>query len=94
MHGFELQDIKKDKISAGQLDDMKKLASSFDALFSKRAILYKTMKLKEKVISEKEIRNLILQEYTFLKRPVIIYEEQIFIGNSPKEINKLLDIIS
>ncbi len=94
MHGFELQDIKKDKISAGQLDDMKKLASSFDALFSKRAILYKTMKLKEKILSEKEIRNLILQEYTFLKRPVIIYEEQIFIGNSPKEIIKLLDIIS
>ncbi len=94
MHGFELQDIKKDKISAGQLDDMKKLAGSFDALFSKRAILYKTMKLKEKILSEKEIRNLILQEYTFLKRPVIIYEEQIFIGNSPKEIIKLLDIIS
>lgn len=94
IHGFELQDIKKDKITAGQLDQMKKLAGSFDALFSKRAILYTTMKLKEKVLSEKEIRDLILKEYTFLKRPVIIYDDQIFIGNAPKEINKLLDIIS
>ncbi len=94
MHGFELQDIKKDKITAGQLDEMKKLAGSFNALFSKRAILYSTMKLKEKILGEKEIRDLILKEYTFLKRPVMIYDGQIFIGNAPKEISKLLDIIS
>lgn len=93
-HGFELQDIKKDKITAGQLDQMKKLAGSFDALFSKRATLYSTMKLKEKNLSEKEMRELILEEYTFLKRPVIIYDGKIFIGNSPKELNALLEFIS
>ncbi|MEO7210659.1 MAG: ArsC/Spx/MgsR family protein [Chitinophagaceae bacterium] len=94
VHGFELQDIKKEKITASQLDQMKKLAGSFNALFSKRAILYSTMKLKVKILSEKEIRDLILKEYTFLKRPVIMYDEQIFIGNAPKEISKLLDLIS
>ncbi len=93
-HGFELQDIKKEKITAAQLNHMKKLAGSFDALFSKRAILYTQMKLKEKELSEKEMRNLIMEEYTFLKRPVIIYDDQIFIGNSPKEVSKLLAMIS
>jgi len=93
-HGFEMQDIKNEKITAGQLDHMKKLAGSFDTLFSKRAILYSTMKLKEKKLSEKEMRQLILEEYTFLKRPVVLYDGNIFIGNSPEEINRILILLS
>ena len=77
---FEFQDIKTEKITATQLDEMKKLAGSYESLFSRIALKYKT--LKKKPEKENEYRELILQEYTFLKRPVIIYNEQIFIGNS------------
>ena len=72
---------------------MKKLAGSYEKLFSKRALLYKTMQLKEKKLSENEMHDLILQEYTFLKRPVIIFDERIFIGNAPKEIETLMNLL-
>jgi arsenate reductase-like glutaredoxin family protein len=61
---------------------MKKLAGSYEALFSKRAQLYKKRNLKEKQLSEEDYRALLLEHYTFLKRPVLIYDENIFIGNS------------
>ena len=92
-HGFELQDIKNEKLTSSQLSQMKKLSGSYEKLFSKRAMLYTSMKLKEKKLSEHEMRDLILEEYTFLKRPVIIFDERIFIGNAPKEIETLMNLL-
>lgn len=87
--GFEMQDIKTEKITAAQLDQMKKMAGSYEALFSRRALKYKEMGLKDKSLSEKDYRNFILEEYTFLKRPVVISGEQIFVGNDKKTVEKL-----
>jgi BirA family biotin operon repressor/biotin-[acetyl-CoA-carboxylase] ligase len=42
--------------------------------------------LNEKTLSEKEYKKYILKEYTFLKRPVLIFNDQIFIGNAPKVV--------
>lgn len=80
--GVELQDIKSEPITAAQLDAMKKMAGSYEALFSRRAMKYKSLKLAEKTLTEKDYRQLILEEYTFLKRPVAIVNDQIFIGNT------------
>ncbi|ULQ52246.1 arsenate reductase family protein [Flavihumibacter fluvii] len=76
-----LQDIKTEPITPAQLDEMKKLAGSYEALFSRKAIKYRSMGLAEKELTEKDYRKLILEEYTFLKRPVAIVGDQIFIGN-------------
>ena len=83
---FILQDIKEDAITVKQLEDMHHLSGSYEALFSKRAKLYKEMGLKDQSLSEKDIKHYILEHYTFLKRPVIIYNTSIFIGNSKKTI--------
>jgi len=80
----QLQDIKTNKISPEQLNEMKDLAGSFEALFSRRAMKYKSMNLKAKSLSEEDYMQLILDEYTFLKRPVVIIDQHIFIGSSPK----------
>lgn len=77
---YEIIDIKSTGISAEELDDMKERAGSYEALFSKRAIKYKTLGLKDKELSEQEMRQFILDEYTFLKRPVRIDGTQIYIG--------------
>src|ERR1041385_1230596 len=87
--GAALQDIKTEKITPEQLDEMKKLAGSYEALFSRRALKYKSMGLNKKKLTEEDYRNLILQEYTFLKRPVAIVGDQIFIGNAKSEVEKL-----
>ncbi|MBT8296514.1 MAG: hypothetical protein KJO51_08865 [Gramella sp.] len=83
---FILQDIKTEEITKDQLEHMKELAGSFESLFSKRARLYKERDLKNKELKEKDYKDLILEHYTFLKRPVIVNEKEIFIGNSKKTV--------
>jgi arsenate reductase (glutaredoxin) len=68
------------------LDEMAKIAGSYEALFSRIAIKYRTLGLNAKNLSEKDYRKLILEEYTFLKRPVLLLGSEIFIGNSPKNV--------
>lgn len=88
LEGFVRQDIKHEPITSGQLDEMKAMAGSYEALFSRRAIKYKEMKLKDQHLAEPDYRRLILQEYTFLKRPVIIAGRRIFVGNEAKTIEE------
>lgn len=86
LEDFEMQNIKAEKIKAKQIDEMKKMAGSYEALFSRRSMKYRPMGLHEKEISEKEYRKLILEEYTFLKRPIIIIDDEIFVGNAKKVV--------
>ena len=81
-----LQDIKHEPISEEQIDEMITLAGSAEAIFSKRARKYKELGLKYKTLNDGDIRALILEEYTFLKRPVLIHEGTVYIGNSPKVV--------
>lgn len=82
--GFEMQDIKIQKITHAQLDEMKTMIGSYEALFSKRALKYKEWGLKDKKLSENDYRRYILDEYTFLKRPVVIVNDKIFAGSEKK----------
>ncbi len=78
----ELVEIKSQGISKEALEHMAQLAGSYEALFSRRAILYRQRNLGEQQLSEDDYKSLILEHYTFLKRPVVVTDSQIFIGNS------------
>lgn len=80
------QDIKTEEITVKQIEELKKLAGSYEALFSKRAKLYKDMGLKDQHLTEKDFKHYILDHYTFLSRPVLVFNDQIFIGNSAKTV--------
>jgi len=86
LKGLEHQDIKEKNISAKELDAAKKKVGSYEALFSRRARKFRIMGLHEKELTEKDYRKLILEEYTFLKRPVIVYDEEVFAGNAKKTV--------
>ena len=86
LRGFTLQDIKTEPIAPSQLLEMHKLAGSYEALFSRRAMLFRQRGLHEKNLSEADYKDLILNHYTFLKRPVIIVDNAIFIGNTKKVV--------
>lgn len=86
LNNFKLQDIKSEPITESQLEQMHSLSNSYEALFSKRAILYRERNLKEQNLTEDDYKALILEQYTFLKRPVILMDDQIFIGNSKKVV--------
>lgn len=83
---FELQDIKIHPLTLEQLQELKHRAGTFESLFSKRAKLYKERDLKNKQLNEEDYKNLLLEHYTFLKRPVIVNDQKIFTGNSKKEV--------
>ena len=83
---FIFQDIKEHPVTVPQLEEMHQLTNSYEALFSKRAKLYKEMGLKNQSLNESDFKYYILDHYTFLKRPVIILNDQIFVGNSQKTI--------
>jgi len=85
---FEFQDIKFEPITESQLIEMHQMSGSYESLFSKIARKYKELNLKNKVLSEADYRNFILNEYTFLKRPVIIINDSIFIGSSKKVVEE------
>ena len=87
--GFEKQEIKSTPVTVTQLEEMRKLTDNYESLFNKRAKLYKERDLKNQTLSETDYRQFILEEYTFLKRPVFIVEDKIFIGNSKKVIQTL-----
>jgi arsenate reductase-like glutaredoxin family protein len=87
LNDVELQDIKTDTITASQLSQMKVLAGSYEALFSRRALLYKERGLNTKILTETDYKELLLEHYTFLKRPVVLINDQIFIGNSRKVVD-------
>jgi arsenate reductase-like glutaredoxin family protein len=91
---FKFQEIKTEPITVAQLEEMYALTNSYESLFSKRAKKYKQMDLKNQVLTEKDYKQLILEEYTFLKRPVIIIENEIFVGNSKKNVDLLLNKLS
>lgn len=94
LDGIVLQEIKTEPITVRQLEEMHRLAGNYESLFSKRAKKYKEMDLKNQALTEVDYKQLILDEYTFLKRPVAIIANEIFIGNSKKIVEALKETLS
>lgn len=82
----ELVDIKEHNIDPKTLDWLKEKAGSYEALFSKRAMKFRGWGLHEKQLTEDDYRKYMLEEYTFLKRPFVIYDDHVFIGNAKKDV--------
>ena len=91
---FEFQEIKNQTISMSQLDEMQSLSGSYESLFSRRAKKYASMGLKDQQLNEIDFKQLILSDYTFLKRPVIISGGLIFIGSDKKNLSRLKESIA
>jgi len=83
---FQKHEIKQQDITVKELEVLRDLAGSYEALFSKRAKLYKERGLKDEVLTEEDFKRFILEHYTFLKRPVVVHKDEIFIGNSKKTV--------
>ena len=91
--GFVFQDIKTEKITSEQLEEIKNLAGSYEALFSRVARKYKELGLSKQNLSETDYKTYILEEYTFLKRPVICIENKVFVGNTKSVIEAVKQVL-
>jgi arsenate reductase len=87
-------DIRQNPITEQELDEMYSLSGSYEALFSKKAQLYKSMNLKNQSLTEADYKKYLLEHYTFLSRPVFIIDEKIYIGNGQKNIIDVIKVLS
>ena len=93
-HNLVFHDIKQDPITLEELEEMQRLSGSYEALFSKKAQLYKSMDLKNKSLTEDDFKKYILEHYTFLSRPVFIIDGKIYIGNSQQNMLQVTKALS
>ena len=93
-HDFKFRDIKQDLITVEELEQMRELSGSYEALFSKKAQLYKSMDLKNKTLTEDDYKNYILEHYTFLSRPVFIIKDKIYIGNTQQNMLQVMKALT
>ena len=85
----ELINIREQNITKDDLDFMKKQTKSYEALFNKRAQKLKELPENKKPVKDADFKKLILKEYTFLKRPAAIIDNQVIVGNDPKSVQAL-----
>lgn len=91
---FELREIKEHPITEKELEEMYEKTKSYEALFNKRAQLYKERNLKEQHLTESDYKKYLLEHYTFLARPVIFYKDHLFAGNAKKTVEEALHLIN
>lgn len=87
--GWELRELKTQNITAEELQELYDLTQSYEALFSKKSTQIKAREIDVKTLKEEDFKALILEHYSFLKRPVFINGKDIFVGNDKKNLENL-----
>ena len=86
---WELREIKSKPISEEELSEMFEKTKSYEALFSRRSTQIKAQNIDVKSLKEDDFKKLILEHYSFLKRPVFLTDKEIFVGNEKKKLEDL-----
>ncbi|MFZ1702692.1 MAG: ArsC/Spx/MgsR family protein [Saprospiraceae bacterium] len=88
-HNFHLINIKEFPLTKPQLEELSALSGSYEALFNKNAQKLRLLEINSKPKSEEDYKKLLLEHYTYLKRPVAVINDSIFIGNSSLTVAEL-----
>jgi arsenate reductase len=82
-------DVKTEPVDKATLEALCKKMGGVEALFSKRAMKYRQWGLDQKTLTNAEMLDYMIQEYTFIKRPVIVAGDNILAGFSQKQYQTL-----
>lgn len=86
---WTLREIKSQPVTPDELAEMYALTNSYEALFSRRSTQIKAQNIDVKSLKENDFKKLLLNHYSFLKRPVFLTDKQIFIGNQTQNLENL-----
>ena len=87
--GWILREIKKEPVTEAELEEMYSHTKCYEALFSQRSTQIKERGVEVSSLSEEDFRHLILEHYSFLKRPVFLTHEILFAGNQKSTVEQL-----
>ncbi len=83
--------VKEEPVPKEEIEELSRLIGGVGKLFSKRAMKYRAWGLHEKSLSDADMLNYMHQEYTFIKRPVLVTKDQrVLAGFSAKQYDALL----
>lgn len=88
---WELREIKSEPITKDELAEMYAKTKSYEALFSKKSTQIKARGIDVKSLQEKDFKKLLLDHYSFLKRPVFITDKEIFAGTDKSNLENLTE---
>lgn len=90
---WELQEIKSCPIKEEDLALMYEKTKSYEALFSKKSTQIKARQIDVHSLKEEDFKQLILEHYSFLKRPVFLTDNDIFVGNEKNNLERLAQYV-
>ena len=83
-------DVKAQPLTREQVARLADLVGGAAVLFSRRAIKYRTLKLAERELSDADLLDLMTQEYTFIRRPVLVRGARAIAGFTPQSYDRFL----
>lgn len=86
---WELREIKSQPVTEAELEEMYDKTKSYEALFSKKSTQIKKRGIDVSSLKEQDFKKLILDHYSFLKRPVFITDKEVFAGSDKKNLENL-----
>ena len=87
--GF-LQNVKEQMVTAEQLAFLYNYTNSYEQLINKRGRVYAQMMKREgAVFSEAVYKTLLENEYSCLKRPILIWDNTVFLGNAKATVAQM-----
>lgn len=86
---WEMREIKSQPVTEAELKEMYDKTKSYEALFSKKSTQIKERGIDVNSLKEKDFKKLILDHYSFLKRPVFVTDKEVFAGSDKKNLENL-----
>ena len=86
---WELREIKSNPVTENELEEMYDKTKSYEALFSKKSTQIKERGIDVSSLKEQDFKKLILDHYSFLKRPVFVTDKEVFAGSDKKNLENL-----
>ena len=86
---LNLINIKESPLDNQKLEFLHSYARSYESLFNFRAQKLRLLDPNDKPTGENDFKKYLLEDYTYLKRPVTVVNNKIFIGNSPENVENL-----
>jgi arsenate reductase len=83
---YTLREIKSSPLNADEIEFLGKRQGSYLDLVNRRAQKFKVEPYNSIELNEESAKNLLAEDYTFLKRPILVTDEKLVAGNGKSEI--------
>lgn len=86
----KFHDVKEDQLSRKEIERLVGLVGGAEQLFSKRAMKYRSMGLNEMELEDEDLIRYMTEEYTFIRRPVLVSGEFAMAGFAKKKYEEFV----